>query len=389
LNFIMVQAVEETVQEMQPLPGNWAACVATVFEDAVDQLNILGSILPQQKSKSTTTYQVIADEITHILTEQKRVENEIEMFSDTQRIIKQLTTDLISQQSGINERGLDGQDNLLKINRDRQFAEDTLRLCLNEINHNGKFDSLVKSVDEELTRKGRFRAAQQSEAQARRDLRQLTRQLQLTRKEKEQEIHEMTEMIAHLKDQLQEMKAKTNLEGKYVKKSAENRLEMNSTLKGMEELSLKTELDQVRKDIEMENRAHTDVKNFLLKKRRFLEDKVEYWMEKYEKDTEAKSNELQGLKADKERDLKVLQELARTYDDYERVVVEDRTEKNRIREAQEREELELKTSIKIQAWWRGTMVRRGLGEFKRDKDKKKKGKGKGKKGKGKGKKGKK
>ena len=42
----------------------------------------------------------------------------------------------------------------------------------------------------------------------------------------------MTEMIAHLKDQLQEMKAKTNLEGKYVKKSAENRLEMNLTQKG-------------------------------------------------------------------------------------------------------------------------------------------------------------
>lgn len=85
----------------------------------------------------------------------------------------------------------------------------------------------------------------------------------------------------------------------------------------MEELTLKTELEQVRKEIEMENRAHTDVKNFLLKKRRFLEDKVEYWMEKYEKDTEAKSNELAQLKSDKERDLKVLQELARTYDDYE------------------------------------------------------------------------
>ena len=67
----------------------------------------------------------------------------------------------------------------------------------------------------------------------------------------------------------------------------------------------------------MENRAHTDVKNFLMKKRRFLEDKVEYWMEKYEKDTEAKTNEHTQLKSDKERDLKILQELARTYDDYE------------------------------------------------------------------------
>ena len=106
-----------------------------------------------------------------------------------------------------------------------------MRLCLDEIKDCGKFDSLVRSVDEELLRKGRYKAAQQSEAQARRDLRQLTRELATTRKEKEQEIHEMTEMMAHLKDQLQEMKAKTNLEGKYVKKSAENRLEMNSTLK--------------------------------------------------------------------------------------------------------------------------------------------------------------
>ena len=29
------------------------------------------------------------------------------------------------------------------------------------------------------------------------------------------------EMIAHLKDQLQEMKAKTSMEGKYIKKDAE------------------------------------------------------------------------------------------------------------------------------------------------------------------------
>ena len=44
---------------------------------------------------------------------------------------------------------------------------------------------------------------------------------------------------------------------------------------------------------------------------------VEYWMEKFEVDTDAKSAELTQLKADKEKDLRTLQELARTYDDYE------------------------------------------------------------------------
>ena len=49
----------------------------------------------------------------------------------------------------------------------------------------------------------------------------------------------MAEMIAHLKDQLQEMKSKSNLESNYVKKSAENSLDMNSTLKTIKETELK------------------------------------------------------------------------------------------------------------------------------------------------------
>ena len=73
----------------------------------------------------------------------------------------------------------------------------------------------------------------------------------------------------------------------------------------------------------MENRTHTDVINFLHKKRKYLgekglyniffwrllkiKSKVEYWMEKFEVDTEAKSAELTQLKADKEKDFRTLQ----------------------------------------------------------------------------------
>ena len=40
-------------------------------------------------------------------------------------------------------------------------------------------------------------------------------------KEKEVELQQRNNMIAHFKDQLQEMTAKTKMEGKYLKKSAE------------------------------------------------------------------------------------------------------------------------------------------------------------------------
>lgn len=43
-----------------------------------------------------------------------------------------------------------------------------------------------------------------------------------------------------------------------------------------------------------------------------LEEKLEFWMEKFDKDTEMKQNELNALKAAKASDLAHLQELART-----------------------------------------------------------------------------
>jgi len=179
--------------------------------------------VPSQR-KSKNTYQQIADEITEILTEQKKLESEFDesAISDTTRTIKQLTTDLIAQKCGTDEKQLDGQDNLNKINRDRQFAEDTLRACLEEVKSKGTFDSLMVSVADEIERKSRYKLAQEREVAARKELRHLQRQLQQTKKAKDLEVHEMTEMIAHLKDQLQEMKSKSNLESKYVKKSAEN-----------------------------------------------------------------------------------------------------------------------------------------------------------------------
>lgn len=51
--------------------------------------------------------------------------------------------------------------------------------------------------------------------------------------------------------------------------------------------------------------------NVSLSPKQKLEEKLEYWMEKYEKDTESKQQELNTLKASKANDLAALQELAK------------------------------------------------------------------------------
>ena len=61
--------------------------------------------------------------------------------------------------------------------------------------------------------------------------------------------------------------------------------------------------------------------------------------------------------------------------------MEDRIDKEKARRKAEQEAEELKAAIKVQAWFRGVMVRKGLGPF--NKKKKKKGRKGKKSGKGK------
>jgi len=56
------------------------------------------------------------------------------------------------------------------------------------------------------------------EEESRKKVRQLQKQISEVKRNRESELQQRREMIAHLKDQLQEMKAKTSMEGKYVKK---------------------------------------------------------------------------------------------------------------------------------------------------------------------------
>ncbi len=55
---------------------------------------------------------------------------------------------------------------------------------------------------------------------------------------------------------------------------------------------------------------------------------------------------------------------------YEKVVRDDRAEKERRRRQLEREEQQMNAAVKIQSWWRGMLVRHAIGPHKKKKGKK-------------------
>ena len=72
----------------------------------------------------------------------------------------------------------------------------------------------------------------------------------------------------------------------------------------------------LRNKIDEETRVNTEIESYLRNHQSDLEQKVEYWMEKYDKDVEAKQHELDVLIASKAKDLEKLQDLTRTVSVY-------------------------------------------------------------------------
>ncbi|XP_038606316.1 dynein regulatory complex protein 9 isoform X2 [Tachyglossus aculeatus] len=272
-------------------------------------------------------------------------------------------------------------ETLKKVQADRQFASDVIAETLQEMQVSGMFTSLVRALEREKEKKTHFHDIVVREEQGRKQIRSLQKQLQDVKREREIKVQSQKEHIAYLKDQLQEMKAKTNMESRYVKKTTELQIVQTQNKCDRAEENLLDEIERLKLRTDEETRVHTEIENFLKKELVKLEEKLEYWMEKYDKDTEAKQNELNSLKSAKAADLINLQELARELMEFEQVIIEDRLEKEKARNKIEQDARELKSIIKLQAWWRGTVVRRELGNFKLPK----KEKGGGKNGKGKGK----
>lgn len=219
------------------------------------------------------------------------------------------------------------------------------------------------------------------EEKGRKQIKSLHKQLLNVKKERQIEVQSRNEYIAHLKDQLQELKAKTSMENHYMKINTELQISQTQKKCNKTEELLLEEIEKLRSRTEEENQIHMEIEIFLRREQQKLEEKLEFWMEKFDKDTEMKQNELNALKSAKASDLAHLQDLAKTIREYEQVIIEDRMEKEKNRKHVEQSLLELKSVLKLQAWWRGTVVRNEIGGFKmprKEKDDSKDSKGKGK-----------
>ncbi|XP_035958559.1 dynein regulatory complex protein 9 isoform X3 [Halichoerus grypus] len=321
--------------------------ISAVLEDTTDQLSILNYIMPVQYERSQSI-SMKKNKSLEKLPEASRTSKISSPFLPKEETKlpgvqkgSQFTNEFNKMQDFVFKKParqtIMSTEIMKKIQIDRQFFSDIITDTMQELEESGTFTSLLKALGKERENKMHFYDIIAREEKGKKQIRSLQKQLLNVKRERQAEVQSRNEYIAHLKDQLQEMKAKTNMENRYMKKNTELQISQTQKKCNRTEELLLEEIEKLRLKTEEENRIHMEIEMFLRKEQQIRE--------------------------------------------YEQVITEDRLEKEKTRKKTEQDDLELKSIIKLQAWWRGTMIRREIGGFrlpKKDKDDGKDSKGKGK-----------
>ena len=230
--------------------------VSTVLEDCIDQLAILGRIMPDAKDSKND----VNAEVVQLIENQKLMEKQYEIImtrnqggDSTDNDISELNKKIHSNTQAINKifrRNKFVQDTTQKVQVDRRFLFTILEKTLEEIKEKGSFHTLVDAVKQERDKKQEIQSIMMREEESRKTVRQLQRSIIENKKEQETELQKRNELIAYLKDQLQEMKARTTMESKYIKKDAELRVICSQKKCIQAEDALKEEITDLNKQIE-------------------------------------------------------------------------------------------------------------------------------------------
>ncbi|XP_077104354.1 dynein regulatory complex protein 9 isoform X5 [Siphateles boraxobius] len=290
-----------------------------VLQDHADQLSVLGNIIrPGAENQQRTEL--------HLKTARLMAGSSLSDF----------TGELHKSQKQISiQESLLTPDNLAKVQRDRQFMSDVINELMVELQKKNTFQSLLSAVGEDRKKKVQLLDIINREEEGRLRIKALQKQLLDIRKQKTEECERLEELLNYLRKQVQNMRVRTNRKEKFVKSCAEQLVCQGLKLNSHKEKELEDEVGMLQESTEEEKNVHMEMEIFLKR-----------------------------------------QHACR---DMQEVIIEDRMEKERLRAQLEKEQKERDAATKIQAWWRGTLVRRGLGSPKKATKSKSKGGKKGKK----------
>jgi len=375
-----------------------AARISAIVEEALEKLSFLASITPDVMAHRDELSQIVGDEITRIIQEQRGLEMRYEQLIGQRTSLKALSnkTKFQENQEQVKEvakalrestkelcRNLKGNpniaENLSKIQTERSSLQNLLSKTLRELRESS-FSTLTTTVEEEKARNDMIREVITKEKEVSAAVKKLQTDLAVEKQAHEQEVDERNDIISKLKEELVAVRTKSSIETQYLHKVAHARGQSLNRAYNAQTSELEQQIWHVKKELEIEVTANRETEEYLKKKQSQLSKEIQVWNQQYETDIEEQDKILEALKESRAADLIKLND----YTERESKELEEkqrREEAERLKAKAERqrrleEERNLWAATKCQALWRGYLQRKaaagGGKKGKKGKGKKKK-----------------
>ncbi|XP_052123024.1 dynein regulatory complex protein 9 [Frankliniella occidentalis] len=185
-------------------------------------------------------------------------------------------------------------------------------------------------------------------------------------------LRAMREERAQLQEEARSLRARTALGAAVTDRWERARLQQRQRLLLDQEAALRTALEAARQDLRLEVRAHCELVEHLRQAARALEDQADEWRSRYDEVAAGWDARLAALKVRRQEHGRQLRAVRKELARRERFK-KDFLAYKAARDQQLEERARMHTAAtRIQSWWRMTMVRKGLGPYKRIAKKKKK-----------------
>ncbi|XP_074510716.1 dynein regulatory complex protein 9 [Sebastes fasciatus] len=255
---------------------------------------------------------------------------------------------------------------LTKLRRDCQYISQEVHKLHLELEEKQSFSCLLQVVEEEEQRE----KAENMRREAKRELEQRRQTLRRQKEElqqKSEELKDMSQLAKDLKHQLNVQSSKIAIKKKLEEKNIELQLQQAQRETSQAEKLLEDQQEWLQKQLMEERRVHEESEKFLQNQHEELQQQLQEWQQSTKQMQQEKEQQLNNVCCKRTVNLDRLMEKRRKFGEMEQVVLEDREEQEKLRQQQ----AEAKAATKLQAWWRGWMVRRGLGSFKKAEEGKK------------------
>ncbi|KAF0774520.1 hypothetical protein AaE_001780 [Aphanomyces astaci] len=347
-----------------------ATRASAIIEETIEKLSFLGSITPDILQHREELSQVVGDEISRIIQDQRRLEAKYESlisqrsvlkvspavpphilfnnpcsrcfldclylvrpnqglankskFKENQREIQEVSRALRESTRSLCRNLKDNPNfggNLLKIQYERQALVDLLDETKRELKM-CTYDSLVTYVTEGKNAADKAADLIETEKEAVEEVRRLTTELAREKMEHTRDVAEQKAAIALLKEQLLQVKSKTQIDIRYARNEAKAKTASTSRLYQQLIAEQRDKISVLATQCDTETRVHDETVTFLRGKHERLTHEFTHWTDKYESDVAAKQKELARLTDERAANLIKLEGLQKRWE----------TEKRRLKE---------------------------------------------------------